>query len=393
MAESEYNLEGYLIRLAQDATFRALAEREPEASFKDYALTEEQRAELRNPGPGMLVLLGEALSASGRFTPREKSHSAAPPQPDLAAAIQEISSSSGDNRISHLMALVRDYGHRQIQGPRPPRHQRDITIIGLGIMTVDHITREAENALSAANEVLYVDTGVATHSFLSSRCTSVTSLFADSYAEGRTRVESYEYMAARVLDAALRNPPVVFAIQGHPLVFCQPPFLIDNLAKLFGLGVKICPGISAIDTITVDLGFDPCTEGLQLYEATDLLLRERPLQPDVPALVWQVGAVESRLHTAKASSPKRFLRFQEYLLNFYPPEHTLIAVYSSPFPTMPATSFRFTVAEISAQAPYLHPGLTLFIPAISQRPVANVGLLQDIDDRAHLDTLTKPRST
>jgi hypothetical protein len=393
MSGSDNNLESYLVRLAQDAMFRALAERDPEASFAGYSLTQEQRAELRNPGPGMLVLLGEALTSSGRFTPTEKSHSAAPPQPDLAAAIQGIYAATEDSRLSQLMALVRDFGHRHIEGPKPPGRPRDITIVGLGIMTVDHITREAEAALSAANEVLYVDTGIATHAFLSARCTATTSLFADSYAEGRTRVEAYEYMAARVLEAGLQNPPVVFAIQGHPLVFCQPPFLIDNLAKLFDLGVKICPGISAIDTITVDLGFDPCTEGLQLYEATDLLLRERPLQPDVPALVWQVGAVESRLHTAKVSSPQRFRRFQEYLLNYYPADHTLIAVYSSPFPTMPATSFRFTIAELCAQAAYLHPGLTLFIPAISQRPVANADLLQDIDDRSHLDTLTTPETT
>jgi hypothetical protein len=388
MSGNEQNLEAYLVRLAQEPSFRTLASNEPDKSFEGYDLTEQQRQELRDPGPGMLVLLGEALNASGRFTPRKKVHHASKPAKDLSSALHAVSNATGDARISHLMGLTRDFGHRHIEGPRPTKTEPDITIIGLGIMTLEHITRQAEAAINSANEVLYVDTGVATHSFLEERCANTTSLFADSYAEGRTRVEAYDYMAARVLDAALRNPPVVFAIQGHPLVFCQPPFLIENLAKLFGLSVKICPGISAIDTIAIDLGFDPCTEGLQLYEATDLLLRERPLQPDVPALIWQVGTVESRLHTVKASRSERFLRFQNYLLQFYPVDHVVIAVYSSPFPTMPATRFPFTVGKLSEQASYLHPGLTLFIPSVSQRAVANRDLLQDIDDKTHLDTLT-----
>lgn len=393
MSGEKRTLEAYLVRLAQEQSFRVLAKEEPDKSFEGYELTEEQRQELRDPGPGMLVLLGQALNASGRFMSREKAHHASEPQEDLARYVEQIATATGAVRISLLMGLTRDFGHRHIERPQTPKAQPDITIIGLGIMTVDHITREAETATRAAQEVLYVDTGVATHAFLKSRCPNTTSLFADSYAEGRTRVEAYEYMAARVLEAALRNPPVVFAIQGHPLVFCQPPFLIENLAKLFGLDVKICAGISAIDTIAIDLGFDPCTEGLQLYEATDLLLRERPLQPDVPALIWQVGTVESRLHTAKASSADRFLRFQQYLLKFYPVEHPLIAVYSSPFPTMPATSFQFTVGDLCNQASYLHPGLTLFIPSVCQRPISNHTLLQDIDDRAHLDTLTTPRES
>ena len=50
-------------------------------------------------------------------------------------------------------------------------------------------------------------------------------------------------------------------------------------------------GVSSLDTMFIDLDLDPAYDGLQMYEATDLLVKQRPLQPDVPCLLWQVGAV------------------------------------------------------------------------------------------------------
>lgn len=59
----------------------------------------------------------------------------------------------------------------------------DIHIIGLGVLNIDQITRETEPAIRRSNEVLYVDTGVATRSFLEGLCPRVTALFESSYAE------------------------------------------------------------------------------------------------------------------------------------------------------------------------------------------------------------------
>jgi siroheme synthase len=389
MSTSKSGLEAYLVRIGVDLKFRLLARDAPETSFDGYDLTSEQKQELRNPGPGMLTLLGQALAESGRYETRL---TGVKPKESLTESsvttLDQLRHFSPSKRHAMLSQLVKQYGYGQVVAPdKKPQHY-DITIVGLGITNIDHITLETEAAIRQANEVLYVDTGVATHAFLESRCSKTTSLFGDSYVEGSTRVEAYEYMTTRVLEAAIEDSPVVFAIQGHPLIFCQPPFLIRNTALALGLSVNILPGISAFDTIACDLGFDPCTHGLQLYEATDLLLRERPLQIDVPALIWQVGSVESRLHTSKVSGAERFKRFQEYLLRFYPAQHMIIGVYSSAFPTMPATRFTFPIAELSEHASHLHPGITLFIPAAKNRPLHNQTLLNDIDDPAHLKSLT-----
>lgn len=191
----------------------------------------------------------------------------------------------------------------------------DIYIAGLGLQTVAQLTREVEVAIRSSREVLYLDTGVATRPLLQTLCPRVTSLY-DVYSEQGGRVSAYEHMAALVVEAALDHPPVTFAVHGHPLVAVHPTFLVMDLARVLELRVAVLPGISAIDTVLADLRIDPVVNGIQMYEATDLLLRRRPLQPDVPAIIWQIGPLETCLHSQAVSLPERFSRFVGHLRQF-----------------------------------------------------------------------------
>ena len=264
----------------------------------------------------------------------------------------------------------------------------DVYIVGLGVLNVDQITRETERVIRRSNEVLYVDTGVATRAYLKSLCPRVTSLFETSYEEDGHRLNAYHHMAARVLDAAMDHPPVTFAMHGHPIVGAYAPFLIRDMARLLSLEVLVLPGISAKDCLCAELMVDPCVVGMQMYEATDLLLRRRPLQPDVPALIWQIGCVETRLHTTRVSRPERFERLRSYLLRFYPPQHEVTAVYSTPHPLMPSTVHRFVLQNMCEYAHLLHAGFTLYIPAVYERPVEDHELAHQMDSVEHLSQIT-----
>lgn len=247
----------------------------------------------------------------------------------------------------------------------------DITIAGMGLRAVDQVTRETEAAIRRSREVLYADTGAGTAEYLAERCPKVTSLYAASYGESGNRVHAYHHMAAAVIDAALRNPPVTFLLHGHPLVFVYAPFLVRDMAGLLGLTVEVLPGISSMAALFAELWIDPGVNGIQMYEATDLLLRRRQLQPDVPALIWQVGNLESRLHTAHVSRPERFERFTRYLLQRYPPDHPFTALYGSPHPLVPTTRHTFALRDLPAHAPVLHVGTTLYVPPCTVPPVAS----------------------
>lgn len=265
----------------------------------------------------------------------------------------------------------------------------DIYLVGLGISSVFQITAQATEALRRSREVLYLDTGVATGDHLRELCPRVTSLYSRHYHEGRPRLDAYDHIAATVVNAAMEHPPVSFAIHGHPLIGVTAPFTVLKLAALLDLTVECQPGISAIDTIVADLGLDPVASGCQMYEATDLLLRHRPLQPDVPALLWQIGSLESTLHTQRRSLPARFGRFVDYLGRFYPPTHRVTAIYSSPHPLMEATRIECALGELPDHAGEFHAGFTLYVPATHQRAVRDFDLLDRLEDPGHLDRLTR----
>jgi precorrin-2 methylase len=262
-------------------------------------------------------------------------------------------------------------------------------IAGLGLQTVAQITREAEHAIRQSREVLYLDTGAATRQYLETLCPRITPLFDESYREDHPRVSAYEHMAIRVIEAALHHPPVTFAIHGHPLVAAHPPFLVLELARALGLRVAVLPGISALDAIFADLRLDPVVHGVQMYEATDLLLRRRPLLNDVPAVIWQIGPLETALHSQRVSRPERFTRFVAHLRRYYPARHQVAAIYCSPHPVLPPHILRFAIEDMPDHAPEIHTGFTLYVPPSAGRPVVDRELAAQLYDPEHLRKITR----
>lgn len=265
----------------------------------------------------------------------------------------------------------------------------DITIAGLGVKAVVQVTAETDRRIRRCQEVLYNDSGVGTAEFLAARCPRVTSLYHASYGEADNRVNAYRSMAAAVIDAAMQRRPVCYLTHGHPIIFCYSAVLVRDLARLLGLTVELLPGISAAACMMADLWLDPGVSGLQMFEATDLLLRRRRLHTDVPALIWQVGNLETRLYTTRPSRPERLHRFRDWLLLSYPPDHPITAYYAAPHPITTPRKWTFPLAEIAQHAPELHPGITLYIPPHTARPIQDLDLLQRLDSRDHLDQITE----
>jgi len=251
----------------------------------------------------------------------------------------------------------------------------DIYIVGVGIRKADQITREVEAAIRNSVEVFHVAPKNQVDKYLKKLCPRVRDLLP-LYREGVNRLETYDQMSAMVLESALKHGPVTFASYGHPLVYVYPSYQIITVATLLGLSVKVLPGISALDCILIDLGLDPAYSGLQMYEATELLVRRRPLQNDVPCLIWQVGSTETAYYTRQETTAQQLKGLQRHLLKFYPPTHGATAVFSSPLPGVSSTLWRFRLMELTKYHAFLHQGMTLFIPPVEVRAMADVKLFK-----------------
>ncbi len=125
-----------------------------------------------------------------------------------------------------------------------------------------------------------------------------------------------------------------------------------------------------------------------MYEATDLLLRHRPLLPDVPALLWQIGPLETCLHSLRVSLPERL-----------PADRALAPVlstaarsgghYCSPHPLLPPAILRFALEDMGSHAHRIHAGFSFYIPPAASRPIHDYEMLGRLYSIDHLRGITR----
>jgi uncharacterized protein YabN with tetrapyrrole methylase and pyrophosphatase domain len=256
----------------------------------------------------------------------------------------------------------------------PPVWPFDIGIVGTGIVGTHQLTREAEEVIRRCTRTFVIDSGYGIPDYLQTLCPRVTQL-GPLYEPGRDRLRTYRRMAAEVVSAAVAEAPVCLATYGHPWVYCYPTTLITRAAPLLDLHVEVFPGISSFDTLLVDLGTDIALSGIQMYEATDLLLRRRPIQNDVTCVIWQPTVVGDPTYHVGSYQTEQFTPLQNYLLRFYPPDHEVAMVTTKTHPLTRSIVQRLRLDSLAVELERAPKVATLYIPPISERPVENAELL------------------
>lgn len=251
----------------------------------------------------------------------------------------------------------------------------DIGIVGTGIVGAHQVTREAEEAIRRCRRTFVIDSGYGMPGYLETLCPHVTEL-GRLYEPGRDRLRTYHRMAAEVVSAAVADAPVCLATYGHPWIYCYPTTLITRVAPLLGLHVEVFPGVSSFDTLLVDLGTDIADNGVQMYEATDLLLRRRPLQTDVTCVIWQPTVVGDPTYRVEPYTSDQFKPLQEYLLRFYPADHEAAIVTTKTFPLTRSVVQHLQLGDLAVELERAPQVGTLYIPPLSQRPVKDAELLE-----------------
>jgi uncharacterized protein YabN with tetrapyrrole methylase and pyrophosphatase domain len=250
----------------------------------------------------------------------------------------------------------------------------DIGIVGTGIVGAHQLTREAEEVIRRCRRTFVIDSGYGLPEYLRLLSPDVIEL-GTFYEPGLDRIHTYRRMAAEVVAAAVAEAPVCLATYGHPWVYCYPTTLITRAAPLLGLHVEVFPGVSSFDTLLVDLGIDVALTGIQMYEATDLLLRRRPLQADAACVIWQPTVVGDPTYRTQPYTSEQFVPLQEYLLTFYPSEHEVALVTTKTFPLTRSLVQRLPLGELARELERAPAVATLYVPPLGERPVEDAALL------------------
>jgi hypothetical protein len=179
------------------------------------------------------------------------------------------------------------------------------------------------------------------------------------YGVGKIRGETYAEMVEEILAPVREGRNVCVAFYGHPGVFVLPSHEAMRVARLEGLDARMLPAISAEDCLFADLGVDPAQNGCQSYEATDLLIHRRPVDPTVYLVLWQIAWL-GNVRYSPTPGKEHLPVLIEYLERFYPSDHEAILYEASPYPVGRPQIQRVRLSELPAAE--VSPMATLCVP-------------------------------
>jgi hypothetical protein len=236
-----------------------------------------------------------------------------------------------------------------------------LLVAGTGIASVAHLTLETVAAVEQGEVVFYLVIDQLTMNWILGRCPTARPLY-HHYQPGRNRRAGYEGMVEEILVELRAGRTVTALFYGHPGVLAYPGHRAIARARAEGFFARMLPGISADACLIAELGIDPATDGLQAFEATQLLRADNTPDIRTPMILWQAGVVgDTDFATGAAYVRSGFDALRDRLSALYGPDHRLCLYEASEFSALASSILWRTVAELRRED--LSPMCTLFIPA------------------------------
>ncbi|MDI2590330.1 SAM-dependent methyltransferase [Pseudomonas sp. N3-W] len=212
----------------------------------------------------------------------------------------------------------------------PPTRPGTLEILGSGI-EASGFTRSDEARIDAADHVFYCVADPATKIWILSRRPDAYDLYV-LYDDSKPRYLTYMQMTEAMLHYVREGAHVVAIFYGHPGVFVLSTHRAVTIARREGHQATMRAAVSALDTLCADLGVDPSQPGMQMYEATDMLIRRRQPDPGLHLVLWQVGLIGELGYRRQGYLNSNFAVLLDYLEALYGPDHPVINYVGSRYP-------------------------------------------------------------
>lgn len=168
-----------------------------------------------------------------------------------------------------------------------------LVCVGVGMTLGSHITPLSRSYIEQSDVVFTGTSDGVIELWLAQMNKDVRSL-QSFYQEGKPRTTSYAEMVEAMLTEVRAGKQVCGAFYGHPGVFAGVSHKAIEIAQREGFAAHMEPGVSAEDCLYADLGIDPGKYGCQHYEASQLMLYQRRIDPSAYLIVWQIGVAGDR---------------------------------------------------------------------------------------------------
>lgn len=248
-----------------------------------------------------------------------------------------------------------------------------LTVVGLGIKFLSHLTTEARVNIEQASKVLYLVNNPAMKEWIHTQNTNAESL-ENFYAQYPKRSTCYKAIAEYILKNLGEGQHICVVLYGHPAVFAQPALDAVQQARKRGYPAKLLPAISAEDCLFADLLIDPGVYGCQSYEATDFLIHQYSINTSSHFILWQIDVIGILDHSKNRVNRYGLLLLEEYLTLLYSKDHEVTLYEAAQYP-------RFTPRITYLSLNHLHmaeisPVTSLYIPPKGKPTYNNISLTQ-----------------
>ena len=191
-----------------------------------------------------------------------------------------------------------------------------ITVVGLGPGRAGLITRESWQLMEQADTLILRTRIHPTVSALEEAGLTFTTY--DGFYEKAESFEAlYTAIARDLLQRAVEQGDLVYAVPGSPLVAERTVVLLRELARKTAVEVDIRPGMSFVEVMYTRLGIDPI-DGLTIIDAEDVdTLKERPAQ----------SLVITQVYSPSIASDTKLM-----LMDLYPDEYEVTYIHNLALP-------------------------------------------------------------
>jgi tetrapyrrole methylase family protein / MazG family protein len=246
-----------------------------------------------------------------------------------------------------------------------------LVIVGSGIKFMAHLSVETMAYINQSDKVLYSVNEPAMESWIKKNGSNAESL--DLFeSNDRLRADVYREMTHHIVKNVKKPQHVCVIFYGHPTIFAQSALDAVLMIKQEGYFTKILPGISAEDCLFADLCIDPGSHGCQSYEATDFLIRERPISTVSHLILWQIGMIGALKKLSGHNNKPGLQLLLNYLKNTYPHNHPIFSYEAALYPHTEPKIGRFILNQLTEIE--FSPLSTLYIPPLNQAKI-NLNIL------------------
>jgi uncharacterized protein YabN with tetrapyrrole methylase and pyrophosphatase domain len=173
---------------------------------------------------------------------------------------------------------------------------------------------------------------------------------------------NYQAIVKHILERAGSLGKIGYLTQGNPIVFDSVTAGLIQSGRSGMVEVKVYPAISCIDTLLIDVLYDPAS-GLQIHEATGFVRNRTLIDRRAALVLLQPSVFGSHMPRLDTKSAPDLRELEEALRAYYPADHP-VKFARSATATLSLQIVECQISEIHSLDADATLGSTLFVPPL-----------------------------